>query len=746
MSTSIKRACDACHRRKVKCDGINPCRNCYSAKLCCTYNAIPQKKGPKGSRAKVISELRENQRQSNLSSKVTNRINGISSPPYSPPLAPTQGLLSTEIIKECIDFFFNNMYPSLPILHRGRLEQQILFADHNIDTYCLLTSLCAFMMIQPGIGIPGNPLDLKCLPGANLVSGNILLQETLRIRRGYDYLEAPTLNSLVTSFFLFGCYFGLDLHNKAWFHLREATTLAHVNGLQKEETYLKFDAIDASRRRRLFWLLFVTERAYAFQRNRPLSLQATISPPTQNDDPSDTQACHLNGFIDLVNLFRPFDEKLVTLWNKTRTECSQNYLAGLQKDLINVLPSYLNSTETQNADLRTSQQWLRTMVWQLSMQNGCLSSTNTDPSMTFQYPVDISRDLVSLTSQFSPKSMDVHGIGFIEKLFDIACSLTDVLSLLPSTSDSLSFGPRDYLHDIIGLLAVLRHGDHQFLPLLLAKVNDVLPRLVNPMIRTIPDTSPDATSSLCHEVSIYDDTRNTAGVKIASQFLGGNNRDVNNRGAVSKIKSNEYDTSNIIHGYPMFEDQSPRHQQQQQRIDDVISPVSPSVEGTTTATTSSSSEHGATKSYSVGVQSPILYPYSFPDITNSATTTTTATTSSGSEHGATKSYSLGVQSPILYPYSFPDITNSATNTTTSSTNIPTTFLPNRYGDELHLKDFKAEFHRVVEDNPRRLPIRSCSGSSAPCIDGNGFSMQIPCSVLEQTYSLHRSQSFSCAEL
>jgi hypothetical protein len=58
----------SCHRRKVKCigEGTNPCKNCLSAGLACTYNAIPQKKGPKGSRAKVLSELRENQRNAQL--------------------------------------------------------------------------------------------------------------------------------------------------------------------------------------------------------------------------------------------------------------------------------------------------------------------------------------------------------------------------------------------------------------------------------------------------------------------------------------------------------------------------------------------------------------------------------------------------------------------------------------------------------------------------------------------------------
>ncbi|RKF73149.1 Maltose fermentation regulatory protein MAL13 [Golovinomyces cichoracearum] len=598
MSTSVKRACDACHRRKVKCDGVNPCRNCSSVQLSCTFNAIPQKKGPKGSRAKVISELRENQRQSTLSSKAVERISGIASPPYSPPQVPTQGLLSAEIIKECVEFFFANMYPSLPILHRGRLEQQALYADQNVDTYCFLTSLCAFMMIQPGMRVLGHD---NCLPGANLVSGNLLLQETLRTRRSYDYLESPTLNSLVTSFFLFGCYFGLDLHNNAWFHLREATTLAHVNGLHKEESYQNLDAIDSSRRRRLYWLLFVTERAYAFQRHRPLSLQATINPPTQDDDPNDSQACHLNGFIDLVNLFRPFDEALVTLWNKTRTECSSNYLAGLQKDLINALPSHLNSTENQNADLRTSQQWLRTMIWQLSMQNGCLSLTHKDPSMTFQYPVDISRDLVSLTSQFSPKSMDVHGIGFIEKLFDVACSLTDVLSLLSPSPNSFGFGPQDYLHDLIGLLSVLRHGDHQFLPLLLAKVNDVLPRLVNPMLQTVPENSSDSASNLCHDVEIFDGRNNATTLGITTQYLGSNNESTNGT-TVFKIEQNEYDGPSTDHSFSVFE------RQQQQQIEESVFPVSPSID----STASNCSEHGGTTTYSTSVQSTIEYPYGLP--------------------------------------------------------------------------------------------------------------------------------------
>ena len=261
MSAAVKRACDACHRRKVKCDGINPCRNCSSAQLTCTYNAIPQKKGPKGSRAKVISELRETQRATSLSAKVQNRMSGIASPPSSPSMHPTPGLLTSEMIKDCVEFFFANMYPIMPILNRQRLEQQAMYMDANRDTYCLLAGLCAFMMIQPGMHMPGgDPMGLDNMPGANIISAQLLLEEAVKVRKGYDYLESPTLNSLCTSYFLFGCYYGLDLHEKAWFHMREATTIAHMIGMTKEETYLQYDNVESSRRRRLYWLLFVTER------------------------------------------------------------------------------------------------------------------------------------------------------------------------------------------------------------------------------------------------------------------------------------------------------------------------------------------------------------------------------------------------------------------------------------------------------------------------------------------------------
>lgn len=121
----------------------------------------------------------------------------------------------------------------------------------------------------------------------------------------------------------------------------------------------------------------------------------------------------VSGFIYLVNLFKPFDEVFVGLWNKSRADCSTKFLAQLQEQLANALPSMLESTESQAADLLTTQQWLRAMVWKLSITNGYLCSSSSDKSMTFQYPIEIARDLVAVTSQMSQHSMEVHGIGLV---------------------------------------------------------------------------------------------------------------------------------------------------------------------------------------------------------------------------------------------------------------------------------------------------------------------------------------------
>ena len=409
----------------MKCSGGRPCQNCGQASLLCTYNAVPQKKGPKGTRAKVISELRETQRTTDGFQRPPSRRQDtsssfdFSSPPTSPTFAD-QDFLPRQTINDCIEVFFTSMYPTMPILHRGGLLEKVDYElDHSVETFCLIGSLCAFTMVHPGVKNPGNfamdPVAVK----NRCIAASALIEEVIRVRKTYDYINEPTLDGVRTSFFLYAAYFNLDRHNTAWFHLREATTLAHIMGMHEEQSYLVGQRLGNIYRRRLYWLLFLTERAYSIERHHPLTLHATIELPTVDEEPE--EASTISGFLHMINLFRALDDTFINLWNKSRTECSTAWLANLQQQLSDALPPNLNSTESQAADIRISQQWLRTMVWQLSITNGYLSSSSPDSSMTFKYPIEIARDLAKDISILSLQSMEVHGIDLVSS--DIVSTL-----------------------------------------------------------------------------------------------------------------------------------------------------------------------------------------------------------------------------------------------------------------------------------------------------------------------------------
>jgi hypothetical protein len=130
-----------------------------------------------------------------------------------------------------------------------------------------------------------------------------------------------------------------------------------------------------------------------------------------DEDPTETIS--LSGFIHLIKLYKPFDETFFGLWNRTQQGALPSWLLQLQQQLSDALPAYVEGTETQQVDLKMTQAWLKTMVWQLAISHGFISSMASDNTLSFRYPIDISRDLIDATNEFSQHAMEVHGIGLV---------------------------------------------------------------------------------------------------------------------------------------------------------------------------------------------------------------------------------------------------------------------------------------------------------------------------------------------
>lgn len=88
------------------------------------------------------------------------------------------------------------------------------------------------MCIQPNLTISESTLiGLDSQEHTTIAFGQALLSEAVRVRKSFDWNDNPTVLSVITSFFFFGSYFCLDRQNLAWFHLREATTVAQLIGM-----------------------------------------------------------------------------------------------------------------------------------------------------------------------------------------------------------------------------------------------------------------------------------------------------------------------------------------------------------------------------------------------------------------------------------------------------------------------------------------------------------------------------------
>ncbi|RYN15871.1 hypothetical protein AA0115_g12720, partial [Alternaria tenuissima] len=276
--------------------------------------------------------------------------------------------------------------------------------------------------------------------------------------------------------------------------LRDATTQAQLLGMHDEETY-KHDPLDISRKRVLYWLLFIAERTYALHKHRPITLHPTIHPPSLDEVLSDRPIAV--GLELMINMFKVIDDTFINLWNWVHnTHASAAWITQVHTQLSEAVPAYFECTEVQEVQIRITQQWLRSQAWQLSVRQGLVSSVSNDVPLTFKHPIEIARDLLTISHRFSQQAMEMHGVGLIEKLFDVARCLTDVVACTSFSPDALASGPRDYVSRFLTLISTLRGGQTRYLPLLLAKLSEVLPNLPLPRSLNLPQTVPAGTLSL----------------------------------------------------------------------------------------------------------------------------------------------------------------------------------------------------------------------------------------------------------
>ncbi|KAM3075982.1 hypothetical protein ACMFMG_006505 [Clarireedia jacksonii] len=368
------------------------------------------------------------------------------------------------LIPTCLDLFLEHIYPIMPLVHMPTLRASINrpLAMHEKNLLYALCALTSTHMSGKSILAPGPP--------SWEAAGRFFLDECILVRQSYDFVEDKSLSAVISSYFVSTAFFELNQSRKSWYYLREAMTMGQDIGLHEESTYVGLHPTEELCRRRTFWILYVTERSFAVLRHKPLTLSKTPALPSTLHN-YEAPEIH-SGFMHLVQSYHLLDSSFVDSWNEASdAPASTITYTALQQQLNLPHPSHVSLTDIQKADILVTQQWLRLIVWQSSMRQGLLSSSSPDESMTFKYPLKIAHSLLGVISSLPSMSIEVHGMGIFEKIFEIGNSMIDVVQASGSQIPHEIYGIcQDPFEMFVRTLSQTPNSQKQYANLLLAKV------------------------------------------------------------------------------------------------------------------------------------------------------------------------------------------------------------------------------------------------------------------------------------
>ncbi|CAG8110559.1 unnamed protein product [Penicillium salamii] len=523
-----KQACDNCRRRKIKCSRELPCDKCQRLLLSCSYGDVLRRKGPKFRTLYPLAALHPSRANSEKDQDPETDFNSPISPfggqdarfhfsdtfSHLPPpdLVSSPGTDSTvesangyihvprrlppQILLAHVNVYLKYLFPIMPVVRGDQLRSDCDQPERlSAKRYAFLASLCAATHIQLKLdgATPVSDPALRMGDGHLLMSGEELLAEAVRARGECDILEDLSTENLLTSFFLFASYGNMDRQSHAWFFLCQATSFAFSLGLHRESTYAEYEVEEAEERRRVFWLLFITERGYALQQAKPVMLRSSIHKPQVlcSGDP-----ILAYGFISLINIF----EKLTpNLYDWVSAGGGDSILerpptSAIQSSLCKAI-SLDGVLEIQQVDILITQQWLQAMMWKLSMNHATQPGSRDDSVLPFHLPVMVGKAVMGVIGTASQGAVDAHGIGMVsspgesvqasaelhvqeQKLFDMGISVADVTrSLGPKAVTRLAestIDPNELLWGILHTLSQIRGSPSYLFPTLLERCKTVL--------------------------------------------------------------------------------------------------------------------------------------------------------------------------------------------------------------------------------------------------------------------------------
>ncbi|KAK5656951.1 hypothetical protein OQA88_3473 [Cercophora sp. LCS_1] len=464
------RSCDACKIRKVKCLGV-PCERCIAIGIDCTFNKLQSPRGPRSLRAKTLQQIRE--------------VQGQGQRPEEPAIetdtrehhdGAQEISVESLVLRLCI--YRLRLFPVWPIVAVEEVIAALQRDAHDVETHVLAAAIGAATMAQL-------KLDRFKDTGINDDTTAAALEaECQRVRSSIDSGIA-NLNSLRIAFFLHIYHENQQPGGaKSLLFLREAITLAQIMGLHRPLSYLALDPAEDRLRRRILWLLFVTERGVAMLHKLPVVLRSAENLPPLDSTGADDEAHILPAFKKLVNLFWIFDHsRAFDILQDAADDMShgsgspnRDTLDALQRRLQNApLEMGSGGNDIQKADIFVTRQWMQVLLWRVALSNWRAGEESS--STVSVAPLQIAQEFLGFISQLPSAALEAHGPAIEFKVYEIASAVADSLATRFETQPGMSVPPGDVLVKLQRILATSRGGNSNLLGMLAARIAQAEPPL-----------------------------------------------------------------------------------------------------------------------------------------------------------------------------------------------------------------------------------------------------------------------------
>ncbi|GIZ48809.1 hypothetical protein CKM354_001185600 [Cercospora kikuchii] len=314
----LRKACDSCSIRKVKCDETGPpCRACAALDIPCTFDRPSRRRGPPNRHAEAIKRRRLEE-QANASTpgsgisspasptNAAHALVGLSSSPLS-----AESICPVETLDLLIDDFFTYIHPLCPFPHEPSFREAWKRREDltNKSFLALLASMIGALVAS----FPRKPrLHLKAQKRENMFPNHMSLvqrcQKVCAAARGPGYLESDNLNvyDAATSYFLAltgvytfrwrlgRLYFGecLTILRTLGLHKAKAQSYAQLGSLPAamgsrtngidHGSEKSVDNITLEMGRRIFWTMFVSVKS---MEQLGASFGELVIPPPTHTEP-----------------------------------------------------------------------------------------------------------------------------------------------------------------------------------------------------------------------------------------------------------------------------------------------------------------------------------------------------------------------------------------------------------------------------------------------------------------------------